>query len=822
MPSDRLKADSSTLKSPKLLALGVMFLASGTVALVYEAAWQREFTLLFGSSAPATAAVLAAYFAGLGLGSVLLGKLGGRIKNPLAIYGFLELAIGFGALIVTPILSFYAEIYPGLVARFGGEGPALIIAKGVGAFAAIAIPTLAMGGTLPVLAQIFEARRERFGELAGWLYLLNTAGAACGVASFPWLLGAMGMEKTVKGCAGLNFVVGACALSLARRPFSPSPGTQTAQPPGGKKRRVSSSVALAFISGFVIFVLQVGWTRAFAQVHENSIYSFSFVVAVFILAIAFGAQVARAWLRKKGDPRRGLSVAWMIGGLANIIAPFLFIHLTDGLKYSTPGSSVFSWNLVGPALVAVVLPVLFLAVGLPLILHHVANASRRATGDLSGMVLAGNMAGCILGALAGGFLFPGTLGLWRTIILMGTLVLTIGVLLSGTTIRRRIPFAIGSLLCGGIFLIMDLPRTRIETARGERLLALEEGAHGVVAVVERSGSRRLKLNNHYVLGGTAAIGDERMQAHIPLMLHGRPRAVAFLGYGTGITAGTVALHPVEESIALELVPEVAELAARFFSEVNPARSGPRVIIEDARNFLRGSRERFDVIIGDLVVPWRQGEGALYTLEQFTVGRERLAPGGIYCAWLPMFQLNREDFELIVRTFRSVFSNVSVWRGDFSPNDRALALIGSLEDHLDSGTVRRRLRELRADQFNPQLQHDRAFWLHFVGILHPTRPRPVSTEQLNTENRPRVELRRRPLEPFVGRALESWENNLRRASSESLKEKLSEDALKGWEAGELMSEFTHLMLEQREREATAAQQRLRATLGELAARSIFGQ
>lgn len=798
-----------------------MFLVSGTVALIYEAAWQREFTLLFGSSAPATAAVLAAYFAGLGLGSLAFGKLAKRIRNPLVVYGVLELVIAFGALLVTPILSSYAELYPRLVSRLGGEGMAFVMAKGFCAFAAVAIPTIAMGGTLPVIAQIFEARRERFGELAGWLYLLNTAGAACGVAAFPWLLGSFGMERTARWCATLNAIIGVGALLLCRAKadiIAETPRTSTRS-----GRRISSLVLLAFLSGFVIFVLQVGWNRAFAQVHENSIYSFSFVTAIFIAAIAVGAQLARMLLRRGFDPQRTLGAAWMPGGFLTVIAPLLFLWLTDGLRYS--GGGGITSNLVIPSILVVFVPIIFLATGLPLILHRVANVSRRSAAEATGMVLAANVAGSVAGALAGGFVFPATLGLWRTIILTGTIIAGTGAFLRGGKIRAGL--LVGAcLLAGGLAIFLDLPRARIDLARGETLLAIEEGTHGVVAVIERSGSRRLKLNNHYVLGGTAAIGDERIQAHIPLILHGQPRRVAFLGYGTGITAGAAALHPVEQSVAVELVPEVAKLAGRFFSEASldteQKRSGPppEVIIEDARNFLRGTKEHFDVIIGDLVVPWRYGEGALYTLEQFTIGRERLAEGGIYCAWLPLFQLDREDFELISRTFQAVFPYVSVWRGDFSPRERALALIGSMGDHLNSETVGRRLREIQADRFNPQLKHDRAFWMHFVGLAAANLER--TKETLNTENRPLVELRRRRLEPFVGRPLQLWESELLEAGFAGLKNKLSDDALKGWEAGGLMSEFTHLIAENRPSEAALVQQKISDTLGAETTQSIFAK
>ena len=167
----------------------------------------------------------------------------------------------------------------------------------------------------------------------------------------------------------------------------------------------------------------------------------------------------------------------------------------------------------------------------------------------------------------------------------------------------------------------------------------------------------MKLNNHYVLGGTASTGDERMQAHIPLLLHPSPKRVAFLGLGTGITAGASRLHPTERVTTMEIVPEAIQLAQQYFAEANlGAIDSPsiEVVAADARNFLKTSRRKFDVIVGDLFVPWRRGEASLYTIEHFRAARQALAAGGLFCQWLPMFQLSENEFKIVAATFLDVF------------------------------------------------------------------------------------------------------------------------------------------------------------------------
>jgi spermidine synthase len=167
---------------------------------------------------------------------------------------------------------------------------------------------------------------------------------------------------------------------------------------------------------------------------------------------------------------------------------------------------------------------------------------------------------------------------------------------------------------------MSLPRTKFRADQGEKLLALEESSHGIVAVVEKGDSRRIKLNNFYVLGGTASTGDERLQGHLPLLLHPAPKRVAFLGLGTGITVGAALLHPVERITAVEIVPDVIVAARDYFADANlRIVDSPRaeIIVEDARNF-EGSRQ-FDVIVGDLVVLAAR-EASLYTADHFAAAR----------------------------------------------------------------------------------------------------------------------------------------------------------------------------------------------------------
>jgi spermidine synthase len=786
--------------------LPFVFFCSGGIALVYEVLWQRQFALLFGSGAPATAVVLAAYFSGLGVGSFVFGRWGGQLSRPLNWYAGLEFVIALGALLVLPVLSLYEKWYPEIVQNFGGAPAQLLCAKGLLALAAILIPTAAMGATLPVLAELVDPHKKQLGLRVGWLYVVNTAGAAAGAACVPYvLLPQLGMSKTVLACAAGNIVIGLLALWMRTR----WPSTAAIAMPKVRVRVPGRWLGLAFVSGAGIFALQVLWNRAFAQVHENSIYSFAVVVTIFIVAIALGGQAARWILRKGIEVDRALGTTWVIGGIAVAFCPALFVAWTNGLAYFR--GEWMSLVLRGGSLV--LLPAALLAAGLPLLIEKLGHLSKKSAVEVMGNILALNITGSIAGALLAGFALPAWLGMWNAMVAVGAMFAVAGASMLWKSAAPRAVLVLALVAFAWVHQRADLPRTRLDEKRGEQLLALKESGYGIVAVTGRADSRRLKLNNNYTLGGTSATGDERMQAHIPLLIHPRPQRAVFLGFGTGITAGGALFHPGISVQAVELVPEVSALAAKYFAEANEnfqAHSSARLIIDDARNFLRGTHDKFDVMVNDIVVPWQQGEGALYTREHFVAAKRALNTNGVFCVWIPAFQLGQTEFNILLRTFLSVFGRAQVWRGDFSPSRPALALI-ACERPLNQADIERRLGEMKADPANPHLRSARAFWMHFIGILNDE---DIAEPRINSEDRPWIELFAPRQENFLtGRRLQLWQS--------AMGGHLEGDAEVGRAAGHMMLEFTVATSESNRQRAQQIQGRLREMLGAETFQLVFG-
>ena len=738
---------NSSGKDRLRLALPLLFFVSGALGLVYEVLWMRWFTTLFGATTLATTATLSGFFLGLAAGSRTFGERSKRWRRPVRAFGILEIGVGLGALLVHPILDLYRQAYPVLYPWLSPFPASFALVKLLLAVAAVGIPTFCMGGTLPALGQAIASPGARLGIPVGGLYAINLLGATLGTLAVPFvLLPRLGLTASyacaVAGSLGVGLTAYVIGSATPQEPLSESapPIDSTASRPSSVAGGV---LVLSCLSGVCTLALQVLWTRMFALVHENSLYSFAVVVFVFLLGLTGGAAFARKALGQGHAPRRLLSRAWCVAGLLIVASPVLFHRMTDGFAYL----SAEGWySTLGRLLILALVTMLPASVGvgmaLPLVMEMARPSGREPAGPLIGRVLAVNTLGAIVGPLLATFLLGPLLGLWWSLAVVGSVL----VLTAASTGLTRVEAAVGGSALVAVWLVLEpgaLPPVRIQADRGQRLISVREGTHGTTAVIADGRDRWITVNNSYVLGGMAASEEERWQAHLPLLLHPSPHRVALLGIGTGITAGAALLHPVERVVALEIVPEVAIAARRDFADVNArVMDDPRVrvVIDDGRNYLASSPGAFDVIIGDLLVPWRPAEAPLYTKEHFESVRRALTAEGVFCQWLPLYQLSPEQLAIVLGTFLDVFPEASLWRGNFIPDAPTLALVGHLGSRpLQTEAIDARVRALAATtDSNPFLAHPAGMWLYLVGPLKAGIPWFAGTPR-NRDGAPWIEL-----------------------------------------------------------------------------------
>src|SRR5206468_4040100 len=125
---------------------------------------------------------------------------------------------------------------------------------------------------------------------------------------------------------------------------------------------------------------------------------------------------------------------------------------------------------------------------------------------------------------------------------------------------------------------------------GPLLFYREEATDTVMVTRDARGERMLRFGDGRGTAGTMTVRDDRMYAHIPLLLHPAARRVLNICFGVGNSLAAVAAHPIERVDAVELSPGVVD-AAGFFRDTNhDVLADPRVrlTIADGRNFLLAS------------------------------------------------------------------------------------------------------------------------------------------------------------------------------------------------------------------------------------------
>lgn len=737
----------------RLSFLSIVFFLSGAAGLLYQVMWMKELGLLFGSTSQSAAVTTAAFFLGLGLGAQYISRwVKGRAKDSentqqfyFTCYALLEVAIGLSALLYFLIYPVFTALYGGIFAVLSDNSSLLLLVKLLLAIGLLTVPAFFMGGTLPVMAELVKPDPSTFSRHIAGIYFINTLGACFGaMAGGFWLPREYGFTRTYLVAVSLSLSLAAFSW-LYRRHVRQAPGAAAANPVAmsGKAKLPFYVLGVAAFSGFASLALQVMWTRLFAQVLQNSTYTYSAILVVFLFALTLGALIAKT-LSAVRSPLTALSTSLSISALLIALTPFSFMFFTNQMSYVGGRTDLYDYLLDVIGLVAVVIgpSIVAMGVSLPLLYKVVqANVGDRYA-ETVGRINSLNTYAAILGSLMAGFLLFHWLGTWHAIYSIALLYMLTAITLAGkhkTGRVGRMGFAAFSVAV--VFLNpAKLPVVPVDPiVKKEHLLAVWEGNAGTVAVVERDGNRKTKLNNWYALGGSKAKQMEAMQTHLPVNLHGNPQSVFYLGLGTGITAGTILDYPVKRVVVAELIEEVITASELYFSEFNNGLFEDKrvsVVNEDGRHYLSATAETFDLVIADLFIPWRAGVGSLYSFEHYQSAINRINEGGMYVQWLPLYQISETEYAVIAKTMGEVFPMVTVWRGDFFANKPVVALIGHRsEGQLATQTGFRQASKRAISRYKERGQVP--LMSHYIGQVNATSSA-LTAVPVNTDDMPIIE------------------------------------------------------------------------------------
>ena len=663
----------------------VLFFGSGLCALIYQVMWLRLLALVFGVTVYAASTVLASFMGGLALGSYSAGRFAGRLRSPLRAFGIVEIGVGLSALVTPLLLEGVKHVWVALQPSLPSSLLFVTAARFIAAFAVLIVPTTLMGATLPIVMRSALVRDRAVGSRIGLLYAINTTGAIVGalIAGF-YFISEIGVTRSFLIAAGVNVVIGFIAVAASYRiPTSaPALADNRSNTPDATSTPVihtgaRNAVLWTFLlSGILSLALEIVWFRMLVTLLRPTAYAFTIMLAAVLAGIALGSAVAAPVLRRSGPWLAVLTVVQLAISIAAVLSFNTLTRAQDAATWLAPmmtslGFDPYVVPIVASSLIAMLPTTLLLGfafpVGLALWTGGSGDAARRI-----GVFYALNVFGAIIGSIVAGFVMLPTLGSRGSLIATAALALISSVMLAWQQRRLQPNFAGVVGIAGPVTFIMASMNAVNPHAvaadrlhRGERMMWREEGVQTTVAIHERGDSARpmrvMYLDGMHQANDSAATAfvHHRIGA-LPVILHPSPRHALVVGLGGGATPGAVARFPGLQVDVVELSSAVVD-GSEFFRHINfdlLRRPNVRLMVDDGRNYLLTTRQRYDVITADIILPRHAGAGALYSREYFELVRNALADGGLALQWNG--SETETQYKLIMRTFLEVFPYTTLW------------------------------------------------------------------------------------------------------------------------------------------------------------------
>ena len=707
-----------------------LFFCSGATALIYEVVWSKYLSLMFGSTIYAQTVVLAVFMGGLALGNRLIGARSDLLQKPLSVYGKLEVLIGLYAFCFSWLYQGTDHLYVALGSRLIDHTAWLLLWKAVLSIAVLLLPTVLMGGTLPLLSAWLQKQSNDAGRWAARFYSINSLGAVCGsfLAGF-YLIRTLGLVSTLQMTALANILIGFTAIGLGRgilagaahQSSGAAAAEQTATSTSSQHANPSSQAApedvrtpikpyslslLVALTGGVSMGLEILASRSLSLIFGASVQAFAIVLMAFILGIGLGsAAIASPRLKRWNSESLIFWLLLIAAGLVGLLVLGIeqwvvaYRHVLTGLGRTPMGYLFYQIMAGGFSIIILGIPAALIGAVLPLCIRLVSGRGVDL-GNRVGRLLTWNTLGAVVGVLLTGFILMPHAGLRNAFNLLAA-ALCLGALVFAWS-RRKVTFAgLGALLASalvvsclgggegwryvlssGAFRSRDTsvdPKEMTNRKKNVKLLFYEDAADGTVSV-ERVGpdvpaseivlrvSGKPDASNHGDLSTQLLLG------HLPMLLRPESKDAFAFGLGSGITASALLRYPLDHLTVAENCAPVIR-AARLFAPWNRGvltNALTRIRLEDARTVLKLDRQKYDVIVSEPSNPWFASIGSVFSREFYQLAAARLKPGGLMVQWFHMYEMHDGIVDLVLRTFQSVFPAMEIW----DSNGGDIILIGS--------------------------------------------------------------------------------------------------------------------------------------------------
>ena len=658
--------------------------------------------------------VVASFMSGLAIGSWLASRYLITKEKPLKVYALLELIIAITAAISPLSFNWAFASLPTILQNFGEANISIFVIRIIFSAVIMLIPTIAMGAALPVLGKYLQQYTKLAERRITIIYGLNTIGACIGsLLSGYLLLRVLGLINTIYVTAGANALLPIAIL------FLPDFSDKKTLQKGKKKKSLEDKyfiqgkslspgarnviLIISAIVGFIGLASELVWTRMIVLTVGGSIYAFSTILSVYLLFYGIGATIGGFSLKfiaarfgeKAYDVSRSIFfILLLLISLAttatiavvNFLPDYYIHNFNIDISSSAYGLLV---NQLFPAIMlmspATLLSGIFFSYGLFMMKQCSDNPAANTS-----FFYTWNTVGGIAGSVAAAFLLIPYLGLDHTLRVTSTLLILVGLisafLMKMKKIRLILISASVSLLIIW-FVVPAIDKVAITSGSGiytnwyqKRLYKIKQGLgkfmvgyydqiyyrDGFTATIiaqrkKDDGEISISTNGKGDGSSFSDMQTQKLSGHFPALFHPDPKNACVIGFGTGTTVGSVAMHPGIKVDAIEIEPAVIE-AAEFMKKYNNdplSRKNVKLHLTDGRLHLQRNIGKYDLIISEPSNPWIAGVSDLFTVDFYRLAKNALTSDGVLGQWIQMYNLKPEALQLVFRSFQEVFPQVYV-------------------------------------------------------------------------------------------------------------------------------------------------------------------
>lgn len=698
------------------LSLYLIFFIGGMPALIYQVVWQRVLTLYFGVDIYSTSITISTFMLGLGVGSLIGGRLADRVTHVGLCYAAAEILMGAFGFVSLPLFSWTG-------AWLGGGSLATVM---LGDFLLLLVPTTLMGTTLPLMCRMVIGNDPGIGRHLSWLYGVNTLGAAVGaLLSSYFLIGLFGLDGTTYVAAILNIALAVVVFALTRSRAKSDAApvavvaevrSRPAEPVAdGAVYRYAFVLAFSFLSGFTSLGYEIVWYRLLGILLHSTVYVFGTILFFFLAAMAVGSVLARRHIDKGQCIERfarcqlaisayQLVLFGVLGYLSwlppfrQIIAASFFSTFHPAPELAAGTIDVYSLysiaDVAGWSILIVGVPAALMGYGFTNLMREGTQRVEQVGRSVSGIYFV-NIVGSTLGSLVIGFVLIHYLGSENALSILVALGCLAPAILHGRLVSPEAPSLLSRLSGVGMrpvaigvavlaltvfpgrtqilkaMHLADFPSVQFEAVEDRTGVSALRTQSAVIAFEQEElviGTPRLYIDGSH--HGDASptvklVPDEAVQ--IALAAPPSPRRVLSIGLGDAQMAGTAALSPdVQELVIVELNGTLTDILGR----TEPGRmllgsEKVKYVVDDGRRWLLANpNEKFDAILMFPLHAAHAFSGNLYSHEFLELLSRHLTPGGVVF-------LRTVDLYSTARTLGVVFPNVlrldtSIYMASMSP------------------------------------------------------------------------------------------------------------------------------------------------------------